>query len=987
MRKVIIFHFFIYLSLLNFSKNLYAQVGDVKVIPPTPEAASLGKFGSVPMGSYTGAASFSIPLYTVKGKNLEVPVTLNYSSNGIRVEDIAPWTGHGWTLNAGGIINRTVLDLADETRNFNILPNIETNTLTQPDCAKIENTLYDLQYDEFTFDFMGNHGKFIIVNQKAQIIEALDDYKIEIVCSQPITSTYTTVVLEMIITDKNGIQYYFGKSYGSYPDPQETAIINGQGSPVTSWYLTKMVHWSGDTIEFEYQQENQSQYQRNFGETAILELGSDCPSCPPANNQNQYTNYTYYHDLYRPVVFHLMTVRATNGYNFDYVNIDRVSRLITGKNKKIQLTKANDLLTRVEFKSTSGVVENKYEFEYDHQDVSIPRNTKSKDFWGYYNGQDNTAVDKGFLRGNHNPYPEFAVYRMLTRIIYPTAGVTTIEYEGNSKLNDGNLQYFGGVRVKKTSSIGFSEPHDDIETTYDYNDSGEFTTPNRYTTEYSSIVCEITNGSGYTTVGSSIPFHCTKIRQNSNGYFNAYSSIEGSVFYNMVSEKRIANDGKKYEVVHYYNSAPMKITGGPILTCNMTNVNPTHFYGTANEYKTEYYDFLYDTVTILGETYNVISGKRLQRRELLNYENNYSLNGSTYFSYLRERKENGPILSDLLPQNGLYYALPQFTTTLSVRYNISKYQVTPFWRQLKSKTTENYFYDSSNNQTSVVETTNYNYTNETYVDLASYMPIHHQVVEEVKTNSSNSVISRDILRYRYPNDLGTTPYGGGLETYQSQANTALKRENQHRIGTPVQIEASREEGNYNFNNDFVPTFSGRLYTQRTTYKNFGTAETNPNLVLPEFVKYSKGQLLTGEVLENKLKYLRYTLATGRVLEAQKENGTTICYLYDNTKKNVIAMIENATFSQIATQLGITTAELENIAPIGYTPIASIEGLRATLGNAMITTYTYNSNDQITSITDPKGDKVSYQYDVFKRLIRIIDKNGNVLTENEYHYKQ
>ena len=99
------------------------------------------------------------------------------------------------------------------------------------------------------------------------------------------------------------------------------------------------------------------------------------------------------------------------------------------------------------------------------------------------------------------------------------------------------------------------------------------------------------------------------------------------------------------------------------------------------------------------------------------------------------------------------------------------------------------------------------------------------------------------------------------------------------------------------------------------------------------------------------------------------------------------MIENATFSQIASQLGITTTELENIAPIGYTPIASIEGLRATLSNAMITTYTYNSNDQITTVTDPKGDKVSYQYDVFKRLIRIIDKNGNVLTENEYHYKQ
>ena len=174
-------------------------------------------------------------------------------------------------------------------------------------------------------------------------------------------------------------------------------------------------------------------------------------------------------------------------------------------------------------------------------------------------------------------------------------------------------------------------------------------------------------------------------------------------------------------------------------------------------------------------------------------------------------------------------------------------------------------------------------------------------------------------------------------------------------------------------------------TQRTTYKNFGSVETIPVLVLPEIVKNSKGQLSTGEILENKLRYYRYT-STGKVLEAQKENGSIICYIYDHDKKNIISMIENATFSQIASQLGLTINELENIAPIGYSPLAAIEGLRTTLTNAMVTTYTYNSNDQITSITDPKGDKVNYQYDIFQRLIRIIDKNGSTLSENEYHYK-
>jgi YD repeat-containing protein len=566
---------------------------------------------------------------------------------------------------------------------------------------------------------------------------------------------------------------------------------------------------------------------------------------------------------------------------------------------------------------------------------------------------------------------------MLTKIIYPTGGQTTIEYEGNK--NSGDSNYFGGVRVSRTLSIGFSQPHDDIETDYDYNNSGQFTSPFQYTKLYMPNFCSGgSEVSGYSNT-------CDKSIKNSNGYFNAYNSIEGSVFYNNVSEKRTSNDGKKYEIVHYYNSAPYKTTGGPILTCDMTNVNPTHFYGSAHEYKTEYYDFLYNTMTAFGVTYNIISGKRLQKRELFNYEKKIDLNGITQYSYIREIKNNtGVILNLITPQNGLFYSMIQLDK-LNHKFNLSKYQIFPFWRRLKEKTTENYFYDQFNNQTSVVETINYNYTNETYINGASTLPIHHQIVEEIKTNSSNSVISRDIFRFKYPDDLSVSPYGGGLETYQSQAYLLLKRDNQHRIGTPIQIEASREEGNYNFNNDFIPSFSSRLYTQRTTYKNFGSVETIPVLVLPEIVKNSKGQLSTGEILENKLRYYRYT-STGKVLEAQKENGSIICYIYDHDMKNVIAMIENATFSQIASQLGLTITELENIAPIGYSPLAAIEGLRTTLTNGMLTTYTYNSNDQITSITDPKGDKVNYQYDIFQRLIRIIDKNGSTLSENEYHYK-
>jgi YD repeat-containing protein len=40
----------------------------------------------------------------------------------------------------------------------------------------------------------------------------------------------------------------------------------------------------------------------------------------------------------------------------------------------------------------------------------------------------------------------------------------------------------------------------------------------------------------------------------------------------------------------------------------------------------------------------------------------------------------------------------------------------------------------------------------------------------------------------------------------------------------------------------------------------------------------------------------------------------------------------------------------------------------------------------SSITDPKGDKMTYIYDDFNRLKEIRDKNNNILSENEYHYR-
>ena len=39
-----------------------------KIIPPSPNAASLAKFGDIPVSHYTGATDISIPIYTIQAK-------------------------------------------------------------------------------------------------------------------------------------------------------------------------------------------------------------------------------------------------------------------------------------------------------------------------------------------------------------------------------------------------------------------------------------------------------------------------------------------------------------------------------------------------------------------------------------------------------------------------------------------------------------------------------------------------------------------------------------------------------------------------------------------------------------------------------------------------------------------------------------------------------------------------------------------------------
>ena len=76
--------------------------------PHSPQAEAIEKNANYSVDYSTGVPSISIPLYEIKVGNYTLPISINYHASGIKVQDMATPVGLGWTLNAGGVVNKQV---------------------------------------------------------------------------------------------------------------------------------------------------------------------------------------------------------------------------------------------------------------------------------------------------------------------------------------------------------------------------------------------------------------------------------------------------------------------------------------------------------------------------------------------------------------------------------------------------------------------------------------------------------------------------------------------------------------------------------------------------------------------------------------------------------------------------------------------------------------------------------------------------------------
>lgn len=265
------------------------------LVVQAPNTASLGLFGDIPVGNYTGTPDISVPLYKVQEGNLTVDLVCRYHASGIGVSTQASSIGLSWALDAGGMVGRSVRGNPDDDGwylygNTKIIPSNKPPGTPGycDDYQAVANGLDDTQSDLYFFNFGGQSGKFIFDadGKTPRLIEGKD---LKITAADLVSGN--TSFDYFIITTPDGVKYYFGNNTASGLRAVETSqsaafppecyggstqATSSQHQFISAWYLTRIESVDGKIkIDFDYEQELYSF--EELGNARKTWAGESCP--------------------------------------------------------------------------------------------------------------------------------------------------------------------------------------------------------------------------------------------------------------------------------------------------------------------------------------------------------------------------------------------------------------------------------------------------------------------------------------------------------------------------------------------------------------------------------------------------------------------------------------------------------------------------------------------------------------------------------------
>ncbi|UBM59226.1 hypothetical protein LAG90_00955 [Marinilongibacter aquaticus] len=464
--------------------------------PASPNQSGFARYGDNRANLATGLIQETIPIYTIKSGDLEVPISLSCHMGGHRMNDRASFVGWGWTLQSGGSVSRQVQGLPDDQGSGGYLQNpvivgrnLCSSSADYTYAKQIRDNQRDGEPDVFSFSYpQGSGGRFLLGQSGADPL---------IIPWMPIRvdDIYNgSAIVGFRIVDERGREYVFGGD-GAY---EQTTEINSRWTKtyLSNFHLTdylsansdNAISWTYTSGGSYYQEEKQysvSMIGSAAGNPSNHFVNSQAETVTPTNVSTGATFRVPAKITYKngEVDFVYSTGTRSDLANAKYLKEIHIYTYEAGAKtllRKVLLhhsyfknasgQNARLKLDSLSFLDAGGQTVEKYRFGY-HSDSFSWNDTDSyrvkQDFFGFYNGKNNQSliVPSSYNTGNNNvsivygganrsTVSTFLKEGVLRKVTYPTGGFTLYDFEPHQYYDGSSNVLAGGLRVKEIANHG-----------------------------------------------------------------------------------------------------------------------------------------------------------------------------------------------------------------------------------------------------------------------------------------------------------------------------------------------------------------------------------------------------------------------------------------------------------------------------------------------------------------------------------------------------
>lgn len=978
----------------------------------SPQVWSFMKYGNMSsVDLYTGTVATSIPIYTYKDSDFEIPISINYASSGFIPNVPTGILGLGWYLNAGGCITREVRGVPDEKQTLigNIGPyggktylgyinfyNKTSDAINWKDVIKYNNGLtqqflpsfkgsIETLSDIYHFKFGNHRGMFCLgPNQKVYVYNsdnAYGEYKFDFSLS------YTA--LTITITDGAGYKYTFNGVIADNEEMDYNSIIdlrnNNDNEPYRNYicktFLLRRIEAPNHRkVEFEYSEPIEYDiikphvYER---EHSYME-GS--------NTSEWWLDVAYSMYLIKQKTVNLTKIKIDNENIILFSYVDKPTEkgeYISNTGSKVTKTlRGNQLLSKIQVHNV------KTGQELMHCTLVYKTN----------NGSGNPITFLKSVKINQDPEYILSYYNEDSK--FPVHGTPHIDHWGYYNNSDYN------------HSLNFSNLDIYSEIDNDHNEyfDSETREPNPDGAKFGMLHKIFYPTGGWTEYIYEGNTYSRKVYRNdtSLGMPDLFPAGIGG-----------CRNAKHQDLI--YSAGGLRIRCIIDHSSNEIQSRKEYFYdynGKSNGILHSYPRYKLTREITSGSNYDKVQERSCTDLLVMKMDKHHIA-----YSNVVEKLNNGSFIKHNYID---YVTIPDDTT--SVRFKAGAYSKTKI-SKLSPKYVDNYYFPAISqdlrrgkvkskeffaSDSSLVTKIEYTYDNQQsayaeglnmlvttwYVDklVVGNFPISKErqveycgsdsivVTKTYKYNSPGQLIGQKISdgdRFKsnytyYPTDVPSTSIidtmiARNMVRYPVMEFTTLGRKSTidimdngiiNLIKHEDIIDAYKREYKMNAHQNIqYPVLSSIL-------KAVIAAPVSMNKTLPE---------LDYKTYQSFDVYDKY----GNVVQTTSQDNIKTVYIWGYNGRYPVAIIENAVLN--------TIKQIEGLSDIEFTPLemelsSNQENALRSLPYAHVTTYTYKPLIGITSITDPSGRRKSYDYDSSGRLVAIKDENGIILEKFDYQYK-